>query len=207
MYTPQHFNVTDPRRLEAFIRDYSFGALVTVADGAPFASHLPFIFDAQRGPKGTLIAHMARANPQWKHLEGTADVLAIFEGPHTYVSPSWYANYGVPTWNYAVVHVYGKPKVLDDRAAVGSIVEKLTSINEARFKEPWTVDLADKRPERMLELIVGFEIEVERIEGKFKMSQNRPVEDRQRVIAKLSASESDVDREVAALMREVLEKR
>jgi transcriptional regulator len=206
VYTPQHFNVEDPRRLEAFIRDYSFGALVTVADGVPFASHLPFIFDAGRGPKGTLLAHVARANPQWKQLEGATPVLAIFEGPHTYVSPSWYANYGVPTWNYAVVHVYGKPKVLDDKAAVASIVEKLTSIHEARFKEPWTVDLADKRPERMLELIVGFEIEVERIEGKFKMSQNRPVEDRERVIAKLSASESDVEREVAKLMRERLER-
>src|SRR5437870_7511814 len=98
MYIPEHFREDDPQRLEAFLRDYSFGALVTVVDGKPFASHLPFMFDAARGEKGMLTGHMARANPQWGHLAGASTVLAIFEGPHTYVSPAWYAHYGVPTW-------------------------------------------------------------------------------------------------------------
>ena len=203
-YIPEHFRETDRERLHAFLRDYPFGALVTVADGVPFASHLPFIYEAHRGAHGTLCGHMARANPQWRHLANAERVLAIFEGPHTYISPSWYAHPGVPTWNYSVVHVYGRPTVLDDVDAVSRIIERLTTVNEARFSPPWQVDLAEPRTRRMLDFIVGFEIEVTSIEGKFKMSQNRPEEDRRRVIEQLGRSESQMDRAVAEMMREVL---
>src|SRR5688572_28495402 len=141
---PEHFRIDDRERLGAFLRDYSFGALVTVDDGVPFANHLPFIYDSGLGPKGLLSGHMARANPQWRHLVKASSVLAIFEGPHTYISPSWYANPGVPTWNYAVVHVYGKPSVRD-KAAVANIVERLTTIHEAVNAEPWKADLTDTR--------------------------------------------------------------
>lgn len=205
-YLPRHFHEQDPQRLADFVRDHSFGALVTVADGAPFASHLPLIFDADCGPKGTLRGHMARANPQWGHFKDGSSVLTIFEGPHTYISPAWYAAGGVPTWNYTAVHVYGKPKLLDDKASVGAIVKRLTEIHEARFSPPWEADLTAPRIERVLEHIVGFEIEITSIEGKMKLSQNRTTEDRKRVIARLAASNSETDAAVAKLMSEVLER-
>lgn len=206
MYVPEHFREDDPQRIRALLRDYSFGVLVTVAEGAPFASHLPFIYEPDRGTRGMLSGHMARANPQWRHLVEAPSVLAMFEGPHTYVSPSWYSQFGVPTWNYAVAHVYGKPKVLDDTAQVGAIVERLTAIHEAGFAEPWKADLSEARTGRMLEFIVGFEIEVTAVEAKFKLSQNRSVEDRKRVIAKLEASDSQTDHAVAELMAAALKR-
>lgn len=200
MYVPDAFREEDTQRLHAFIRDYSFGLLVTVEANAPFASHLPFIFDEKKGAKGMLIGHMARANPQWRHFENADRVLAIFQGPHTYISPAWYAHAGVPTWNYTAVHVYGRPRVLDNPASVAAIVERLTALHEARYAPPWQPDMRDERTQRMLEAIVGFEIEVSAIEGKFKLNQNRPAEDRKRVIARLRESDSENDRAVAELM-------
>lgn len=201
MYVPDHFREESPARLADLIRTHAFGILVTVADGLPFANHLPFIFDASRGPHGTLTAHMARANPQWRHLQADPRTLVIFHGPHSYVSPTWYAAAGVPTWNYAVAHLYGRARVIDDREKVGDIVTRLTAAYEGDSAQAWKPDLTDARTSRMLEFIVGFEIEVTSIEGKYKMSQNRSAEDRQRVTARLSESRHDIDRAVAEIMR------
>ena len=200
MYIPGHFREDDRTRLEKLIGDYAFGLLVTTEQGVPFASHLPLMFDATQGENGTVSGHMARSNPQWRHFESNSSVLAVFQGPHAYVSPSWYAAPGVPTWNYAVVHAYGTPRLLEDRAAVRAIVERLTAINEARFTPPWQPNLDDERTARMLDMIVGFKIEVTDLQGKYKLSQNRSAEDQGLVIERLSKSASQVDAAVGDLM-------
>ena len=200
MYIPKHFREDDPDRLEALIRDYAFGLLVTHESGVPFATHLPLLFDPSKGAKGTLTGHMARSNPQWRHFQQDKPVLAVFQGPHAYVSPAWYAAPGVPTWNYAVVHLYGIPKVIEDPAALGAIVERLTSVHESRFPQPWQPNLSDEKTAPMLRMIVGFEIEVSEIQGKFKLSQNRSVQDQKLVIERLGAKEDSLDAAVSRLM-------
>ena len=200
MYIPKHFREDDPDRLDALIRDYAFGLLVTHDGGVPFATHLPLLFDRGNGPKGTLTGHMARSNPQWRHLQKKEPVLAVFQGPHAYVSPAWYASPGVPTWNYAVVHMYGTPTVIEDPAALRAIVERLTSVHESRFPQPWQPDFTDEKTAPMLRMIVGFEIEVTEVQGKFKLSQNRSVEDQRLVIERLGEKESSLDAAVSRLM-------
>src|SRR5215467_5979107 len=116
MYIPKHFREDDLNTLHSLMRTYSFATLITQHEGIPFASHLPFILDTERGPYGTLLAHMARPNPQWHDLTGEQEVLVIFQGPHAYISPSWYdVELSVPTWNYATVHAYGHPRIIDDQ--------------------------------------------------------------------------------------------
>lgn len=200
MYIPKHFKEEDPARLEALVTDYAFGLLVTHDGGAPFATHLPLLFDRGKGSKGTLTGHMARSNPQWRHFREEEPVLAVFQGPHAYVSPAWYASPGVPTWNYAVVHIYGTPSVIEEPEALRAIVERLTSVHEARFPQPWQPDLSDDKTAPMLRMIVGFEIEVTEVQGKFKLSQNRSAEDQRLVIERLGADEASLDAAVSRLM-------
>ena len=194
MYIPKHFEENDAERLAELIEEYSFGVLVTVAGGKPFASHLPFLYDRE---KHVLRAHVARANPQWKHLSGAHEVLAIFGGPHTYISPSWYLTPGVPTWNYVVTHVYGSARALEEPSAVESIVHALTSKHESRNATPWT----PAYDPRMLNAIVGIEIAITKIEGKSKLSQNRSAADRAAVIERLEASGDPGDAAVARAMK------
>ncbi|HEY3326024.1 MAG TPA: FMN-binding negative transcriptional regulator [Novimethylophilus sp.] len=200
MYIPKYFNEDDGERLYALIESHSFGMLATVEHGLPYISHLPFLYE-KHGAHGKLIGHLARANPQWQHLAQEQKVLVVFQGPHTYVSPSWYAAPGVPTWNYAVVHLYGTAKIIQDEARVIGIVEKLTEKYEANAPNPWQPRLKEGDSARMLGMIAGFEIEVTEIQGKFKLSQNRSIEDRRGVVGHLSQSDSVADREVAALMQ------
>lgn len=191
MYIPSHFRESDERVLAEFIDAYAFGTLVTVERGVPFASHLPFLHDREGR---TLHAHVARGNPQWQHVAANADVLVMFQGPHGYVSPTWYAEPGVPTWNYTAVHVYGRARVLDDAAATGRHVEKLAARFERGSAAPW---VPNYDPRRLLG-IVGIEIAIGEIQGKFKLSQNRSAEDRARVTARLEASGTE---DAAALAR------
>ena len=200
MYIPDHFKEKNSERLAALVEGYPLGMLATVHDGLPFVSHLPFLFERHSGAHGKLIGHMARANPQWHDLAQGKKVLAVFQGPHAYVSPSWYAAPGVPTWNYAVAHLYGVPRLIEDEAQLETIVGKLTAVHEAKYPEPWQANLSGEKRTRLLGMIVGFEIEVTEIQGKFKLSQNRSVEDQQRVIEQLGPSSSPLDIEVAALM-------
>ncbi len=143
MYIPSHFRESDERVLAEFIDAYSFGTLVTVEGALPFASHLPFLHDREGR---TLHAHVARGNPQWQHIAANADVLVMFQGPHGYVSPTWYAEPGVPTWNYTAVHVYGRARVLDDAAATGRHVEKLAARFERGSAAPWVPDYDARTP-------------------------------------------------------------
>jgi transcriptional regulator len=184
MYTPSAFRADDRTALYNLIERHGFGTLVTVLDGAPFATHLPLLLDRERG---LLLGHVARANPHWRALDGAAESLAIFQGPHGYVSPSWYVTGpAVPTWNYAAVHVYGAPRLLDDEARLLDLLRRLVDQYESGRPRPWTMDLPADYLKKMLHGIVGFEMPIGRVEGKFKLNQNRPAEDRRGVIGQLA---------------------
>jgi transcriptional regulator len=199
MYIPKQFAVTDRAVIDDIIRANPFGLLTGRVDGSLYATHLPFILDGDR-----LLAHFARGNPHWKAMDGQAQMLAVFSGPHAYVSPRWYeAEQAVPTWNYIAVHIYGAPRVIDDREAVRALLDRLVADYEG---DAWS--LGDRDPEfvdRMSRGIVAFEMPIERIEGKQKLSQNRPPADRQRVIAELEAAGNSVDYEMARLMRDAMD--
>lgn len=197
MYVPRSFAEEDRETLHGFMRAHAFASLVTIDGGTPVASHVPFLLDAARGPAGTLIGHLARANPQWRGFAGEA--MVIFQGPHGYVSPRWYAGAAnVPTWNYAVVHAYGTPRLLDDAAAVRDVVRRLSEIYEQGRPQPWSVDeLPQEFIDQLLRAIVAFEIPIARLEGKFKLNQNKSAADRAGVTTAL-ASENEP---LAQLMR------
>lgn len=204
MYIPEHFKETNSECISALIASNSFGMLITAPDGVPFVSHLPFIFDHAAGSKGKLFCHMARANPQWQHFSSCCEVLAVFQGPHAYVSPSWYSSPGVPTWNYAVVHLRGKPRLIESESELEALVERLTHVYESHRPRPWKANLAGERRTKLLSMIMGVEIDILDIQGKFKLSQNRPLEDRQSVVEKLSQSSNQAEVAVAKLMSGVV---
>jgi transcriptional regulator len=187
LYVPDHFAEADA--LATLMRSHGFAALVTVTNDAPVVSHLPLLFDDARGARGTLVGHMARANPQWRGFDGSAQALAIFNGPHAYISPNWYASApSVPTWNYAVVHVYGAPRVIDHRDGAKAVLERLVATHEEGKPDPWSLDRLDgKYLDAQLRGIVAFEMPVTHIEGKFKLNQNKSAEDRRGAIAGLRA--------------------
>ncbi|MDF1737252.1 MAG: FMN-binding negative transcriptional regulator [Minwuia sp.] len=200
MYRPKHFSVDDTATCHDLIEGNEFGLLVTVdADGAPFGTHLPFVLDRQDGPNGTLLAHVARANPQWRDF-GRAPVLAVFSGPHAYVSPTMYASSpNVPTWNYAVVHAYGTPRVMEDEAEVSALMRRLSSGYEGA--KGWQYDSTPQDYRAgMQKGIVAFRIPIERLEGKWKMSQNRTPEDRAGVRNGLAASGDAMARAVSGMI-------
>jgi len=201
MYTPKHFSVDDLATLQAFIRENSFAILVT-ASGALSASHLPFHLDSATGPYGILQAHMARANPQWREFADGAEALVVFQGAHTYISPSWYeARKAVPTWNYAAVHAYGRPRVIEDRDKALAVIRRLVAQYESPATGPWSLDsLPVEFVDAQLKGIVAFDIPIERLEGKYKLSQNRPPADRERVVAALKQAGGESALGVARLM-------
>jgi transcriptional regulator len=204
MYVPPHFAETDRAALHDFIERHSFGLLVSRVGGVPFATHLPLLLDRTAGPHGTLIGHMARANPHWKELVGQT-ALAVFTGPHAYVSPSWYeAENVVPTWNYAAVHAYGPVRLVEDRDALLDIVQKSVTVYEAAMPRPWTPDGSSAFVDRLLGQIVGFHIGIDKIEGKWKLSQNHPADRRARVVRALRERGGENPDAIADLMRATL---
>ena len=204
MYIPESFKETNPERISALIEGHPFGMLVTAPAGVPFISHLPFLFERSTGSQGKLLGHMARANPQWQHFTTNREVLAVFQGPHAYVSPSWYASPGVPTWNYAVAHLRGKPRLIEGESELETLLEQLTHVHESPMPNPWQPDLTGEWRSKLLNMIVGFEIEITDIQAKFKLSQNRPPEDQQRVAKKLSQSSNQTEAAVAKLMSGIM---
>lgn len=193
MYIPKHFEVTDRDVLCAFINENAFGQLVSTVGGRLFSTHMPFLLsdDSTR-----LIGHVARLNPQHTELDGQ-EVLITLQGPHDYISPSWYASAGVPTWNYQAVHIYGRGRVFDDTDALRSVVAALTEKYEAAFERPWQPDYKAA----MLSAIVGVEVTISEIQGKFKLSQNRPAQDQRQVVTQLKAQGADA---LAAAMERYL---
>jgi transcriptional regulator len=201
MYIPPAFREDDLEVLHALMRDYSFAVVVTQQGGVPVATHLPLLLDSERGAYGTLLGHMARANAQWTGFNGEQEALVIFQGPHTYVTPSWYEpGLHVPTWNYATVHAYGKPRIMTDQGALITLLHTLVQTYESGFEQPWKLDMPDDALQSKLKQIVGFEMEITRLEGKFKLSQNRPEIDQARVAAELQANQDTVIAEVGNIM-------
>ena len=204
MYIPEHFKETNPERISALIEGHHFGMLVTAPEGVPFVSHLPFLFSRLADSQGKLLGHMARANPQWRHFSTVNEVLTVFQGPHAYVSASWYSSPGVPTWNYAVIHLRGTPRIIEDETELEALLEQLTRVHESPMPSPWEPKLTGERRAKLLNMIVGFEIEITHIQGKFKLSQNRPAEDQQQVVEALSRSDNQTEAAVAKLMSGVI---
>lgn len=198
-YVPRHFRIDDAGSLERFVDAHAFGTLVTAGPAGLGVSHIPFL--PERGADGRLrlLGHVARANPHWQELEQAGEVLAIFAGPHAYVSPGWYANHpSVPTWNYAVVHARGTARLLPP-GEFPALLDRLTRRYEDGRASPWRMEsLPADYTARLLEAIVGFEIAVETLEGKFKLSQNRGGGEVERVAAAL---EADGLGDLARLMR------
>jgi transcriptional regulator len=209
MYVPKHFDAPDDAWCHALIGRESFALLVSPgADGAPFATHLPLLLDADRGPHGTLVGHVARANPHGKLLGEGGPALAIFQGPHAYVSPGWYAAHpSVPTWNYVAVHAYGRPALIEAPDRVKALLARLVETYETGRAAPWRFDsLAPDYVDGMIRGIVAFEMPIERLEGKAKLSQNRGAEDRAGAIRGLEATADPLAVATAALMREARER-
>jgi transcriptional regulator len=199
MYIPEQFVEQNFSKITDLINNNPFGMLITEHDGYPCISHLPFLFEPNAGSRGKLIGHMARDNPQWKSLIGTKSVVVVFNGVHGYISPTLYSTPGVPTWNYAVVHCHGKPLVIEDPAGVENILEKLTTHFESNQTNPWELSFPiDKK--KLLQMIVGFEIDIQTIEGKFKLSQNRTPQEQRNIINELGQSSHHGDVELSRFM-------
>jgi transcriptional regulator len=202
MYIPAPFEERDLAKLHAVIEQYSFATLVSMAAGELFASHLPLLLDRTLGARGTLIGHMARANSQWRDAAGQ-DVLAIFSGPHVYISPQWYqSTQVVPTWNYVAVHAYGRLELFEDEAEVLSLLHRMVGTYEAVNPQPWKLEEPGEFVTRMLRQIAAFRIPITRLEGKWKLNQNRPTDQRRRVIEELSRRSDESSQNIARLMRE-----
>ena len=184
MYLPQHFSERRLGVLHEFIGRHPLGTLVTMAGGLPVADHVPMLLARDPGPNGTLRGHVARANPLWRATADGAEVLVVFHGADAYVSPSWYPSKQtdgkvVPTWNYSVVHARGRIRFFEDEVSLHALVSGLTGHFERPRPVPWSVaDAPDEYVRAMLRAIVGFEIEITDLAGKFKASQNRSAEDR-----------------------------
>lgn len=202
MYVPSAFSITDLNVLHDFIEQHSFGTLITQKDDKSFASHLPVLLDRSQGKQGRLIGHFAKANPQ-AEMKQYQSVLTIFHGPHAYISPTWYeAPNTVPTWNYLAVHAYGRYSVIDDPCELKDVLEEYVNFYEGSQPSQWSMQNVDSTLiNQLLKGIVGFTIEIERIEGKFKLNQNHPVERREKVINHLKQQRGDNPQAIATLMQ------
>ncbi|WP_363797166.1 FMN-binding negative transcriptional regulator [Lysobacter firmicutimachus] len=202
MYLPRAFNETDLGALDRLADAYDFASLITVRDGAPEVSHLPLLY-RREGERIELRGHWARPNPQARHA---GPALVVLQGPHAYVSPGWYPDKEsaarVPTWNYAVAHLHGQLQPFEDEAALAQLVDELSRRHESRIGSDWRFEFERDDHRRQLRGIVGFRFVAERIELKFKLSQNHPAANRDSVAAQLQAQDRDDSRAVAALMRE-----
>jgi transcriptional regulator len=201
VYIPQHFRVHDHSDAIAFMRANPFAILVSSADDAPFATHLP-VFVEQKEDQLILRGHVARANPHWRHLEQNPTCMTIFHGPHAYVSTSNYvARENVPTWNYGAVHVYGNARTFSSPEDLQGVLHQLIGTFEPTYAEQWG-SLSESYRERMLSHIVGIEIAVTKIEAKFKLSQNRAKEEQTNVITSLEKSSDTAISGVSRLMKQ-----
>ena len=202
MYIPRHFKQHDLKVMHDLIETQALATLITEVTGQVQATHMPVVLDRNHGSQGRLRFHLARPNPTCGALNGTHEVLMIFSGPQCYISPDWYqTEHQVPTWNYAVVHVYGTPAPMDD-AALCRQLEDLSATQEGKLpKAPWTpAKLPEERFIKMRRAIAGFEMPIDRIEGKWKMNQNRQAVDREAVIAELTKLGGDNRLAVAVMM-------
>ena len=210
MYLPKHFEETRIEVLHELIRARPLGALVALTASGLEANHIPFEIDPQPQPYGTLRGHVARANPIWREHSRDVEALVIFQGAGAYISPAWYPSKPesgkvVPTWNYVVVHARGALQAIDDKAWLRAFVGRLTSRHEASFPEPWKItDAPPDYLEQMLGAIVGIEMRLTSLTGKWKVSQNRSAEDRQGVVSGLLQQSGETAAAMAALVHSKL---
>ena len=179
MYIPKHFEVTDKDEIFAFVEANAFGQLISNVNGRLFSTHLPFLFSEDRSK---IIGHLALQNRQHTEIDGQ-EVLITLEGAHDYISPAWYSSPGVPTWNYQAVHIYGECTVFREAEELQNIVNSLTNKYEAKFEKPWQPEYKTS----MLGAIVGVEVTINEIQCKYKLSQNRPPQDRSQIVNQLKA--------------------
>jgi len=202
MHLPDHFRVEDVAEMHALMRGRPFAALVSAGPSGLYGSHLPTVLKDE-GPNGVIECHLARANPHWKDLAAGGEAMMIFQGPEGYITPNWYATKAqtgkaVPTWNYAIVHAYGRPEVMKDKEWLLRHVSELSDQQERTEAHPWKVsDAPASYIDVMLRGIVGFRFAITRLEGKWKMSQNREPQDRVGVVGGLKARATGDDLAIA----------
>jgi len=207
MYVPRHFEETDVSVLHRLIRSHPLGAVVTMTSAGLDANHIPLVPQPDPAPLGTLHGHVSRANTLWREASPSVDALIIFQGPDAYISPSWYPakqEHGkvVPTWNYVVVHAHGRLRAIDDPAWVRAHVEQLTRTFEAHRSVPWQVtDAPADFIDSLVKGIVGLELVVTRLTGKWKVGQNRSAADREGAAAALESEGTGAARAMADLVR------
>ena len=206
-YLPPHFAETDTATLHALVRAHPLATWVVQHEGELLVNHIPLLLDADRGERGTLVGHVARANPVWQALAAGAQSVAVFTGPQAYVSPNWYPSkhangLAVPTWNYATVHAHGVPQAFEDAERILEVVTRLTQTHEAGQALPWQVsDAPVDYISKLLRVIVGIEMPVQRWVGKWKVSQNRSTADQQGVAAGLAGQPGEAAAQMAALVQ------
>ncbi len=200
MYVNPHYAERELPVLHEMIEAARFGLLVLSVDG-PLAAHIPFVLRRDQGPRGTLVAHVARIDPLARHLGDGHEALAVFSGPRAYVSPRWYSSEGLPTYNFMAVHAYGRSRLLKDREAVLAYLAELVDVHEERLPPPWSLtSAAEDHVEELLPHIVAFTLEIDALQGKRKLGQNKSVEDRDGVVHGLRERGGDDDRAIAAAM-------
>jgi len=198
MYTPKHFQLTDHQEAISFMQKYSFATIVTLLNGVPEATHLPFLVE-QRGEQLVLVSHFAKANPQAAAVFNETS-LVIFTEPHAYISPSNYEKeQNVPTWNYLAIHAYGKAELIDDKTQVAQLLEKMIGFYEAAYRDQWD-KLSYDYKHKMMNGIIAFEIVVTDLQAKKKLSQNRTEVERENIISSFSSSADKNEQEIAAYM-------
>jgi transcriptional regulator len=208
MYVRPQFAETDTAALHDLVRTHPLGTWITQGSGELLVSHVPFVLDATRGPHGTLACHVPRANPIWRELSRSVPSVVVFQGPNAYISPSWYPSKhahgkAVPTWNFVAVHAHGMPVVIDDKRWLLAHLNAITDAHEATQTLPWRVaDAPADYLDKMLEQLVGVELPIDKLVGKWKLSQNRPEADRLGVVAGLLGTLDPAAHAIAALVRD-----
>lgn len=198
MYTPPHYTNKDSKEVREFLRHNAFGILVNQTEGRPWATHIPLELDVDTDGHDILVGHISKANRQWKYFNENEQVLAIFNGPHSYISSSWYREEEVPTWNYIAVHVYGTITILDENTLLETL-HKLTDKYERESTEPVSLHNLSKRTMGQIKGIVGFKIRISEIQATYKLSQTRP-EDHPRIIEELKKTKNSGSQEIADIM-------
>jgi transcriptional regulator len=199
MHIPHHYKNENISEVKDFLMSNSFGILVNQVNGKPWATHIPLELDVDADGTDILLGHIAKANKQWKGFEENEEVLCIFNGPHSYISSSWYKNEEVPTWNYVTVHIYGIIKILDEDAVLASL-HKLVDKYEARSEKPVSISNLSKKTMRQIKGIIGFQISINEIQAAYKLSQGRE-HDHPRIIEELEKIEDSGSKEIAKLMK------
>lgn len=200
MFIPAQYKNENLEEVKKFIEENSFGILVNTVDDKPWATHIPLELDVDTEGKEVLVGHIAKANPQWQHFKEAQHVLCIFNGPHSYISSSWYKEEEVPTWNYIAVHVYGTLKILDEAAVLASM-HKLVDKYEQHSANPIAIDQLSAKTMRQIKGVVGFQITIEDIQAASKLSQGRE-HDHARIIEELQNTSNHGSHEIAKKMKD-----